>query len=299
MYSFPSALKSVLSGRSGPDDSGPQFLQKPWSLFWRATPPRSVRPAPRLSLVVENEVIPRLVRAKRTDLGTPPAAWDQPPSVTPPPELFVRQVLLEGTDGLLAHCRKLTDAGLDPEALYQELLAPTARLISEGWREDDISFVDATIGLGRLRSLVYALCWTMPYNGDNDAHARTALFAARPGEEQAFGSYLVEESFRWAGWRTFSDKPSTSHSLAESVRRNWCDVLCLSISRLENLAELRLTIDAIRRASCHAKLSVLVEGRPFIEQPGLVAAIGADAAALDGGALLHVADKAVWPPTNE
>ncbi len=71
-------------------------------------------------------------------------------------------------------------------------------------------------------------------------------------------------------------------------------MLCLSVSRSNDIDEVSLTIDSIRKSSRNRDLFVLVHGRPFTERPELVAKVGADATAACGGEALTVADKAVW-----
>jgi len=298
MTSLPSALRSVLGGRTGADVSSPPIFQKPWSLFKRAGTAPAPTPSADLNRIIEGQVIPRLMAAH--DVAQPDNVLGQDRLdwlITP--KALARRILRDEPDDLVALCRRLLTGGLSPESLYRDLLAPTASLMGDLWRGDQFSFADVTIGLGRLRTLIRELGWVTPYNGDDKVTPRTALFAPAAGEELSFGFYLIEEGFRWAGWRTISEAASTTDGLVEVVRRYSFDLACLSLNRREGIEEASLAIKAIRRASRNADIFVLVNGRAFVEQPEVIAALGAEAATSSWTEPMRLADMVVWPPTKQ
>lgn len=208
-------------------------------------------------------------------------------------------VLSRSPEALTDFIETLLEGGVSKEAVYADLLAPAARRLGEMWDEDKVSYTEVTIGLGRLQQMVHGLDWLTPYNGDNEPSARSALFAPRPGEQQTFGFYLIEEMFRWSGWRTWVETSSTNETMTADARCHWFDILCLSIDRRTEIREVASMIAEVRRASRNRDLFVLVTGRPFIERPELIAMIGADGAAASGGEALRGADAAVRrPPTD-
>jgi methanogenic corrinoid protein MtbC1 len=298
MTSFPSALRSVLSGRIGPEVSDPPILQRSWALFKRALPAPAVLPGADLNRVIESEVIPRLVAAYGFAPRDKTIEDDGLDRLITPTRL-ARQILLEAPETQVALCQRLLNVGLTPEAIYRDLLAPTASLFGDLWDRDEISFVDATIGLGRLRLVLRELGWNTPYNGDDQITPRVALFAPAPGEELTFGFYLVEETFRWSGWRTLSETAPSTDELEDIVRRRPFDLLCLSLNRPDCVEKASLTIDAIRRSSRNPDIIVLIEGRASDDRPDLAAALGAHAATSGGRPALQIADKAVWPPLEQ
>jgi hypothetical protein len=299
MTSFPSALRSVLGGWTAADVASPPLLQRPWSLFKRAA--HAARPDAELSRVIEDDVIPRLIVAHRVERADAPdgSVADSHLDWFITPTMLARRILLDGRDAHLALCEQLLGGGLSPEAIYIELLAPTATLMGEQWRKDELSFADATIGLGRLRMLIRELGWMTPYNGDNELTPRTVLFAPCPGEDVTFGFYLVEESYRWSGWRTTSEADATNEALAEAVKRHWFDRACLSLNRPQDAEQASLAIGLIRKASRNTDILIMVNGQALAGEPETLASLGARAANANGIAPLHIVDRAVIPPTKQ
>ncbi len=295
MTIFPSALKTVFGGRSSEDLPKLQSPPKAWPIFRLVSPPRPSTSAGGLERMVECEIIPRLV------LAHPVAApadegGDEPeiPSDAESAQAFIKTVLSRNVDVLANFVEKLQSRGIGTERLYAELLAPAARLLSDLWDQDEISATEVTIGLGRLQHVARGLESDSAYNGDNDPSARSCLFSPRPGEQQTFGFYMIEESFRWSGWRTWIETAATDAEMVADVRCRWFDLFCLSVSRSANLQDVTKTIEGVRRASRNRRIYVLVSGRPFVERPDLVASVGADAVASSGQEALRIADKAVW-----
>lgn len=297
MTSIQASLKSVFGGRAGAEQAGLQQFPRTWSLFKFPTPVRAERPSEGLAEIVDREIVPRLVRAHG---GAPPPAdaalageAEDNPLGADSTRAFAGMLLSRTPDDLAAFVETLSSGGVTAEAIYADLLAPTARLLVDLWDDDRASYTEVTIGLGRLQHLVRGLDGPTPYDGDGLSQAKSALFAPRPGEQQTFGFYMIEELFRWAGWRTWVETAATNEQLAATVRCHGFDMVCLSVARDRGLAEVSATIDVLRRASRNRSLFVLVNGQPFAERPELLAKIGADAAASNGGEALAAAGAAL------
>jgi hypothetical protein len=65
------------------------------------------------------------------------------------------------------------------------------------------------------------------------------------------------------------------------------------------MARAALAIQAIRKSSRNAEIFILVVGQAFVDHPEMVEPLGAHAAASSSRAALHIADKAVRPPTKQ
>jgi methanogenic corrinoid protein MtbC1 len=208
-------------------------------------------------------------------------------------EAFTQSILARSSDTLAGIVSELLRGGVSLASLYRDLLAPTAQRLADLWSADELSYTEATIAFGRLQQLVRGLDWRTPYNGDNAASPMSALFSPRPGEQQTFGFYMMEEMFRWSGWKSWVETCATNAVLAAAAQCQWFDMLCLSVTRANELDEVAETIDTIRKASRNEDMFVVVNGGPFLDHPELVAAVGADASAPDSRSALEIVDKAV------
>lgn len=299
MSSLPSALKSVFGGMTSPHVTFPIHMAPSWPLLRLATPAAARRSGENLANIVECEIIPRLMLAhgSAADVEYAPShfAPDRDPAVSvAATEAFARMVLTRELDVLSDFVAAIMQSGVGVQTVYADLLAATARLLGDLWDQDRVSYTEVTIGLGRLQQLVHGLDWSSPYNGENDAGSRSALFAPRPGEQQTFGFYIMEELFRWSGWRAWIETCSTKSQMVSNVQFRWFDMFCLSVCRDTDIDDVATTIKAIRRASRNRDLYVLVYGRPFVEHTELVDRVGADAAASCAREALDMADKATW-----
>ncbi len=294
--SIQAAVRSVFGGMNA-ELAGRQTFAKTWPLFQLAPQFASDRRGAELSSIVEGEIIPRLVVAH----GPAPtgahilSAWRVDSEAPTPGEVIetcARLSLARRGDVL----ETFFGDYLQPEALaanvYTALLAPTARLLIDLWSRDRISYTEVTIALGRLQHLVRKLDEATPYNGNNDPVARSAFFTPRPGEQQTFGFHIIEEQFRWSGWRTWIEPSTTAEEINAVVRGQWFDLLCISATRDERIEDICRTVAGIRRASRNPDLFILANGFPFLEHPELVGVVGVDAAANDGEEALDIMSEA-------
>ena len=105
-----------------------------------------------------------------------------------------------------------------------------------------------------------------------------------PGEQHSFGLRIVTDFFRYAGWEVWSEPDLRADSdLVQLVRGEWFAVVGLSLSCETRLDAMTSGIRALRRASRNRALGILVGGPLFNSHPELVARVGADATAIDGG----------------
>lgn len=302
MSSLPSAVHSVFGRIASHSVSYPINVVRSWPLLRLASQAAMPRSVEHLANIVEAEIIPRLMKAHQGQ-----APWEPAPSANNDRELapqssvtseateaFARMVLSQGPESLRKFIEALSQGVGSVQRTYADLLWPTARLLCDLWDQDRLSYTEVTIGLGRLQQLVHSLDGESPYNGENDAASRSVLFAPRPGEQQTFGFYIMEELFRWSGWKAWIETCATNAQMASNVQIRWFDMFCLNVCRENNIEEVSATIRAIRRASRNQDLFVLVYGRPFFENSELVEAVGADASASCAGEAMEIAEKAVF-----
>jgi methanogenic corrinoid protein MtbC1 len=236
-----------------------------------------------LAHTLENEVIPRLVLARRDHAA--PAYIDNVGSIVPSGDDInvVGSLALQGDmAGALSYIAGLRARGMPLERIYLGLLAPVARRLGEMWEQDRCDFTAVTVGLCCLQQVVLEHSPTFqPRTGRRDAERRI-LLAPAPGEQHSFGLLMVSEFFRRQGWDVCSGTGANARELVAMVRKEWFALVGFSLSCDSRLDTLAAVIRDVRRASRNPHVGVLVGGKPFVDQPELAVLVGADATAVDG-----------------
>lgn len=236
----------------------------------------------RLARVIESEVIPRLVLARRVedDRQTPPPLR----AAAPTEEEVVRLAALAIDHELpaaLAFVEGVRARGVAIESLYLELLAPAARRLGGWWEADRRSFSEVTIGVWRLQQLLHELNPLFQRDAIAPSADLRALLVTAPGEQHSFGLAMVAEFFRRAGWLVSGGPLFTVEELSATVHREWFAVVGISAGSETRIETVASTIHAIRRASRNRALGILVGGVVFDGHPERVNLVGADAGASD------------------
>jgi methanogenic corrinoid protein MtbC1 len=247
------------------------------------TPPPPLRRGPphaaSLASLIAARVLPRLVLAHRAEASVIPTRGRR---ITPHDVLRLGEAVLLGDDapaeGIL---EALIAEGVPLEAVYLDLLAPTARQLGELWCEDRLSFSEVTIGQVALQRLFRSFGATFLRDCPPPRPHRRVLLSPMPGEQHAFGHVMVCDFFRRAAWQVAGEPFDSAAAVVAAVRETRFEVVGLSLSCAERMRELGALIRALRAASLNAALGVLVGGSPFCGNPGLAWQVGADAAAGD------------------
>lgn len=232
---------------------------------------------------IEAEIVPRLVLARRAAPTEP--AQQALAAVAPTADEIIRLARLVMTEEVAVASAFIADIvarGASTETVYLGLLAPAARQLGVWWEADLCSFTDVTVGLCRLHQLLHDLSPTFVAEGDGAERGRRALLVPVPGEQHSFGLLMVSEFFQRSGWDVWTAASASATELARLVRTESFAIIGFSASCSSRIEDLAKAIRAIRRASRNRAIGVLVGGPLFIEQPELVARVGADATAVDG-----------------
>ncbi len=246
-----------------------------------------------IASTIEFEIVPRLVLAHRTGFtaGASAGTGEMLSSGingldwrlgTEQVAEFSQIVLSRDVADAFAFIEGLRNAGTSLEAIYLDLLAPSARYLGDLWEEDLADFTAVTVGLWRLQQIVRDLGSSFVQESDQREQGRRLLLAPGMGEQHSFGLFMVGEFFRRAGWDVWAQGASTSDELVEIVRREWFAVIGLSVACESHLEGLASVILRLRRASRNRSVGIMVGGRAFSEHPEFVALVGADASAVDG-----------------
>jgi MerR family transcriptional regulator, light-induced transcriptional regulator len=252
--------------------------------------------------IVANRIIPRLLLANSTDVIAPAAEVATAPSQARSAELttvattgnvgdFSELVIAQDARACLAYFEERRAQGASIEALFQDLLAPTARRLGVLWDEDINDFVDVTRGFTHLQQIVQDYSDAFRKEGRAPASHRRALVMPMPGEQHTFGASLIAEQFRREGWRVWGGPPQHIDDILELVDAQHFDVVGLSVSRLDDTQTVAGAIRMVRAASLNKDIAILIGGKAFLDRPDLVTTVGADATARDAHDAVITAGK--------
>jgi MerR family transcriptional regulator, light-induced transcriptional regulator len=203
---------------------------------------------------------------------------------------FVELVLADQEAGYSEMIAGLRIRGVSVESIYLDLLAPAARELGRRWEEDLTSFSDVTVAIGRLQRLMRGLSPGFGSEVEAPADGRRILLIPAPGEQHTFGLSIVAEFFRRAGWEVVGADGKEGLDTATLVRKEWYDVVGISVGVEARLDWLKSGIAALRGASRNRAVGVLVGGPVFSLYPERAAEVGADATAPDGRQAPDVAE---------
>jgi len=250
-----------------------------------------IRPKPdfrgaRLADVIAKEIVPRL-RLHHHEIASKLSSADAPQAA----EIAEFGTLVMGSDigQASAYFKGMQARGHSIDSLLIHFLEPTARHLGELWDQDLVDFVDVTIGVGHLQELLAAF-GTKEVPAMRDAHYR-ALLITTPGEKHMFGVDMVAQFMRSAGWDVSLEPCQSAKESAASASLSWFGVVGLTLSNDAELETAARVIQAVRRASANAYISVMVGGPVFTRDPELAVQIGADAVAVDAQTAVALAKK--------
>ncbi len=250
-----------------------------------------------LESVLEDEVVPRLMNAHRSPLPSAAGIGGVAPSVRPVIEAAQVQQLVElslhgEADRAREFVWRLRDEGVAIESLYLDLITPASRLIGAMWEADTCDFVLVTLALLRIQQVTYDLSPDFIREGAEPS-SRRVLVAPLPGSHHTLGAAMVADFFRRDGWDVFSTHDLNRAEMLRVVRKEWFDVVALSISTPNQLILASTLIGDIRKLSSNRGILVMVGGPLALSVPDLAARVGADIVTLDAKEAVDVAGRAV------
>ena len=252
-----------------------------------ASQPLSAFPNP-IANLIQHAVITRVVEAHLADAELEPRnRWhDQAMS-------FAVLAIDADARELLARLDAMLAGGTEIESILIDILAPAARRLGVMWEQDDCDFVDVTMGLWRLQEVVRELSARVPARTGRPSDGYRAVFSAMPGEQHNFGTVVVEDIFRRAGWSTELLLEGQQGALLNAVATQRYDLVGLTVSLDVHTERLPSLILAIRSVSRNPRLCILLGGRVLMDDPQLALRVGADGTAADAQSAVDLADRLV------
>jgi methanogenic corrinoid protein MtbC1 len=238
--------------------------------------------------MIETEIIPRLLLSH---LANPEEPGALSPVLSPADVRDFTRIVLEDEFALsLSYVVEVRAKGHAIEAIFLDLLAPTARLLGDMWASDLCSFPDVTIGLSRLQQVLRELSPTFESEAGGPKVQGRILLAAAPGEQHSFGLSMLEAFFRRAGWDVCEGGTQSREELIRLARADWFDAIGLSMSSDVLYESVKEFIPALRAASKNPSVLMMVGGRFFVDHPDHAILVGADVSASDAPDALRRAD---------
>jgi methanogenic corrinoid protein MtbC1 len=185
------------------------------------------------------------------------------------------------------------DQNVAPEALFIQLIAPAARVLGRKWESDECDFVDVTMGLWRLQSLLRTIAaWSPPARGWNTP-TRKALFTTMPHDSHSLGTLMVSECFRRAGWDVETLIEPQQSEILQALSTTSFDVVGLTVMTDLSIGAIPRLLTAMRNVSCNPNLSIMIGGPALGADAERARELGADGTAPDATAALALADELV------
>lgn len=234
---------------------------------------------------IEADIIPRLLLAHQNHVPSTPLPLTAETRAIRSADVD-RLTRLTQTSDFAAVWREVDGqrmSGVPLEAVFLDLLAPTARRLGQLWEQDLLDFTGVTIALMRLQQVMRELA--PAFSAQRALRPREIppriLVTTAPGEQHRFGVLMVAEFFRRAGWEVREDAISSDQDLRGLLAESHFDLLGLSLGSHTGLDALAWTIQASRDATRNRDLGIMVGGPAFVSNPEFAAKVGADLTALD------------------
>jgi len=283
---FPEFVARHMRGHDGADNAtiSPQHPVPALSL---ATSQPLMSPGP-LADVIAHTVIPRIGERLREDAAVDLQDQWQDDAVS-----FAMLAIDADAEVILTRLDAMLVDGADIETILVSILAPAARRLGLMWEQDDCDFVDVTMGLWRLQEVVRELSGRVPTRHGSVSEGYRAVFSAMPGEQHNFGTVIVEDIFRRAGWSTELLLEAQQGALLKAVASSHYDLVGVTVSLDAHIERLPSLLLAIRSVSRNPRLCILLGGRVLMDDPQLAFRVGADGTAADAQSAVDLANRLV------
>lgn len=168
------------------------------------------------------------------------------------------------------------DSRASAETISVIYLAAAARMLGEWWLSDRASFVEVTVGVGRIFEILRELrTIPKPVFEKRDV---TVIFAAVPGEQHTLGVRMATDLFRGDGWEVTLKVGLTQKELVDDIAQRQRCIVGLSISGAHSLPALTSLLGDLQKFCPHAATLVcgqsIAEIKPQLSSLGVAAIAG-------------------------
>ncbi len=206
---------------------------------------------------------------------------------------FAAQVLVDEVEALSDTVAVYLNRSIAPETLFVQLIAPAARELGDKWDRDECDFVDVTMGLWRLQSLLRSVALSAPPAPGWNLRSNKALFTAMPGDQHSLGTLIISECFQRAGWDVETLIEAEQSEIFQALSAKSFDLVGLTVTTDLSIAAVPNLLSAMRSVSCNPNLAIMIGGPALGYDPRRARELGADGTAADAAEALTLADELV------
>lgn len=184
----------------------------------------------------------------------------------------------------------MVSSGVRSDEVFDTYLPAVARELGDRWMRDEASFVEVTLGTGRLQSLLRERAerrCSAPAGG-----GRRILLVLPPFEAHALGVFIAADQMRRAGHSVHLAIEPGATELAKLIAERGFAMIGLTCATRRAVGDLRSFVSELRAAVPHALPPVVIGGPLSNSMPDLAQRTGADHVAGSCEEALRLADLA-------
>ncbi len=247
-----------------------------------------------LSRTIETEIIPRLVHAHRPLAGKTSVVERASPQIgTAELDQFCRLISAADDKPAEDFLNALRSRTISVDAIYLDLLVPSARRLEALWEEDRCDFMEVTLGFGRLQHLLREISPAFCQTHERTANGRRLLLLQGPGQQQPLGLMLVAEYFYRDGWDVSFGPNEDGEDPVKTVKNEWFDVVGFSCGKAAHTAVLAESINKVRKSAMNRSVQILVGDPVSPANDDYARQVNADALSNDVRSVTQVAEKLI------
>jgi methanogenic corrinoid protein MtbC1 len=213
-----------------------------------------------LHRVLATKVIPQLLTAamQRDELIADCGSHRAPPTEAEVHRIG-RLALLQDMPELARTVAAMTAEGLPLRSVLLDTIAPAARWLGQQWENDEISWMETTIGLSTLERLVAVLAHDAPPVEETAGRGLVALFA-EPGEQHTLSIRVLGELLRGAGYRTLVDPRMPPDEVLHLVQSHHVSMVGMTTTTGSHVEMMRRLVADVARTSRNPHVLFVVGG---------------------------------------
>jgi MerR family transcriptional regulator, light-induced transcriptional regulator len=211
-------------------------------------------------------------------------------SMSEPRESLVEGLIaasLSGTksafSGLLGEVKR---ARISLAALADIYIPLAAQRMGQAWHDDEMSWIDVTIGVGRLQSLLREIGTAWVADRAGDAGHGTVLFIVPDREQHTLGPLVATGQMRRYGVSVCLRIAPSFNELRDLMAQRQFDGVMISVATRDKLASIAKTVEFLRTVMVHPA-PIVVGGAVMSKVEDPASCTGGDLSSNDVGVALE------------